>query len=335
MKVVFSFSCILILALNLQAQNSDFTSADFTKADGIAEQYPKHSLKNLPLLAHKLTSSLPTDHEKFRSIYKWVCNNIGYDYELFQKNKDQRAKLITPEERKAWNDEFSIRVFKTLVEKQRTVCTGYAYLVKELSYHAGLSAVIIDGYGRTTQSNVGGDGVLNHSWNGINLNGKWYLCDPTWSSGAYYTVQAEYVKKYTNDYFLADPSLFVLNHYPKDSSWTLIENIPTLREFLDGPLIYSTAYQHGINEMRPRKFEVQAVKGQVVSFEFNTTGTIPIDKVEVEIKRASTSTKFSPSTTKNENGNYQVEYNFKSKGVHIVHLVVNGSYAISYRVDVK
>ena len=33
------------------------------------------------------------------------------------------------------------------------------------------------------QANVGGTGVANHSWNAVQLNSNWYLCDATWSSG--------------------------------------------------------------------------------------------------------------------------------------------------------
>jgi transglutaminase/protease-like cytokinesis protein 3 len=116
---------------------------DFKKADSIAELYPSHSLKDLRSLADKLTAPLSTDTEKFRAIYKWICNNIDNDYILYQKNKRNRKRLKNSEELGEWNKKFRVRVFKTLLDDHRTVCTGYAYLVKELSFHAGLTAVII------------------------------------------------------------------------------------------------------------------------------------------------------------------------------------------------
>ena len=63
------------------------------------------------------------------------------------------------------------------------MCTGYAYLIKELCFLANIESEIIDGYARTVRSNIDALDMANHSWNAVKLNNKWYLCDATWSSG--------------------------------------------------------------------------------------------------------------------------------------------------------
>src|SRR5262249_42776774 len=122
------------------------------------------------------------------------------------------------------------------IAKKRTVCTGYAYLVRELALQAGLSCVRIDGYGRAGRSRVD-KAKPNHSWSAIQLNHRWYLCDPTWSSGVIEGPSKKFLKKYDSAFFLADPSQFAQGHYPLDTSWMLLKKKPTLDEFLNRPIM--------------------------------------------------------------------------------------------------
>jgi transglutaminase/protease-like cytokinesis protein 3 len=190
--LAFAFLTIVSCVLG---QVEDFTNIDFRKADSIARLYPNHSLDDLRSLAVKLTVPLPTDVEKFRAIYTWTCLNIANDYVLFDKNRRMREKFKNnPEELKSWNKGFSRTVFETLRKKKRTVCTGYAYLLRELASHVGISCVIVDGYGRNAIANISGSGSVNHSWTAVHLDNKWYLCDATWSSGAMDMEQKDFVK---------------------------------------------------------------------------------------------------------------------------------------------
>ncbi|MEP6737692.1 MAG: transglutaminase domain-containing protein, partial [Chryseolinea sp.] len=236
----------LILSSVLHAQIADFSGTDFDVADSIADQYPNHSLQDLAALAYKLTRSLSTEQQKFRAIFKWVCDNIDNDYGLYLKNKHQRERLKDSNALNIWNKKISHKVIKDLIDQHTTICTGYAYLIRELSICAGLDCKVIDGYGRNVQSNIGGDGILNHSWNAIRLNDKWYLCDATWSAGSYDMKNSMYTRKFDDAYFLSDPTFFVLKHYPVDSAWILLMKKPTLRMFLDGPIVYLAALQYKV-----------------------------------------------------------------------------------------
>ena len=198
--------------ISLWSQRSDFNCTDFNKADSIAEHTTAHSLINLKALADSLTGSLPTEQEKFRAIYKWVCSNIEADYELLSLNKYKRTKL-KGERLAKWNIKFNKMVFRTLVQENKTICTGYAYLVRELCYHAGLSCLIVNGYARHAGIDSTTIGSINHSWNKVLLNNKWYLCDATWSSGVFNLRLEQFVKKYNDQFFLTAPSVFYQTHY--------------------------------------------------------------------------------------------------------------------------
>jgi transglutaminase/protease-like cytokinesis protein 3 len=167
----------IVFARSLHAQNVYSEQNNFRKADSVAALYPHHSLQNLKALADKLTVPLSTEQEKFHAIYFWITHNIENDYGDYLQNKKMREKLNNnPKALKEWNRKFTVQVFNKLLNEHKTVCTGYAYLMKELAYHAGLSAVIVDGYGRTSQSNIGRPGYINHSWNAMQIDGQWYSC---------------------------------------------------------------------------------------------------------------------------------------------------------------
>jgi len=341
MKTSLLFCMGILFSPGVRGQVADFAHADFTRADSIAELYAGYSLKNLQSLADKLTKPLSTEEEKFSAIYKWVCNNIEYDNALYLQHKNKRGKFKSTQELTEWNKKFSAHVFKTLLEKHRTVCTGYAYLVRELSSHAGLRCRIVDGYGRTSQSNIRGSGNANHSWNAIQLNHTWYLCDATWSSGSV-DADGNYIKKYDDSYFLADPGLFVRNHYPLDSTWMLLDCKQTLKEFLNGPLIYSSAFRYNIEQVFPSTFDIKTAKGKAISFTFTTKNNTIIEKAELYIKRSVITSFVSPEIYSDPVRSmdqatklYRMDYTFTAKGTHVVHILLNNSYAFTYTVKVE
>jgi transglutaminase/protease-like cytokinesis protein 3 len=207
-------------ALCASAQVSDFKEADFRKADSVAALYPNHSLNSLPDLAIKLTHALERDEEKFRAIFTWVCLNISNDYELYLKNKKGRENCRTKAELTAWYLRFGSAMFQKLLTHHTTICTGYAYLVRELALAVDIECVIVDGYGNTPGSKLK-KGFPNHNWNAVKLSGKWYLCDPTWASGKISSENKQFVARFNDFYFLTDPKAFGRNHFPLESQWLL------------------------------------------------------------------------------------------------------------------
>ncbi len=220
----FILLLLFLFTLSLYAQQSDFNRIDFWKADYTANQLKGEELYNLPGLAYGLTSQLTTEAERFRAIYLWVCYNIKGEYNLMNKNEHKRKKLKnSPEALQLWNNQFIKEVFSRLLQKKETLCTGYAYLIKELSNLAGLECEIIYGYGLANNIKFDNINSPNHSWNAVKLDGKWYLCDATWSSGFIDMSDYMFEFKYEDAYFLMDPTEFVKSHRPMDEAWTLLD----------------------------------------------------------------------------------------------------------------
>lgn len=352
MKVCLFFFFVLV-SVSLRAQLTDFQFTDFYSADSVAEANFGAPVTDLSALSNKLTHSFTREEEKFRALYKWVCNNIEFDYEVFRVNREKRDKFDTPEALTAWNKKLTPIFFRHLIEEKKTVCTGYAWLIQQLAQHAGISCMIVDGYGRNATVNVRKGGKPNHSWNAVKLNNKWYLCDATWASGAYDLDREMFIKKYDDSYFLADPKVFVRNHYPVDTQWTLLEardskletrtsNLepptsnsehPTLNEFLNGPLIYSSAYRNNITQLYPATFDLRAAKNEVINFRFASDQAM--EQIELSVYRNNEVESYRPEFVKNPEGLYSLDHTFSEKGRHIVHVLLNNSYAFTYTVTVK
>ena len=151
-----------------------------------------------------------------------------------------------------WNKEYTQKVFKDLLKNKRTMCTGYAYLLKTMANIANIECKIIDGYGRNISANIGKLSAPNHSWNAVKLNKKWYLADATWSSGYTDLSSNTFVFDYNDGYFLTEPKLFAKNHFPLDKKWLQIsENNFSTDTFINAPLVYGETFKNEIIPTSP------------------------------------------------------------------------------------
>ena len=325
---------VLLGTVRLSAQHA-FTEINYRKADSSAHALKGHLLHDLPSLSAKLTNGLDTEVEKFRAIFTWVAINITNDRALFVMNKRNREKLSgNAAALDAWNREMSAKTMRTLIEQRRTVCTGYAYLVRKLAIHAGIQCEIIHGYGRTVESNIGGQGIVNHSWNAVRLDSTWYLCDPTWASGAYDREKREVVNKYEPSYFLPAPELFIRNHYPLDSAWIMLALKPTLREFLDGPIIYVNAFRLDIHPQSPTAMHVLVKKSETVLFSFNGPAGLEKD-LRIMVGQKQLRTQAEATLMEHGRSGYRMAYKFANKGKYNVHILGAEGPTVTWRVIVE
>lgn len=318
------------------AQLGDFENVDFREADKAAISLYGNDLKSLPILAYNLTHSLPSDVEKFRAIFMWVSTNIENDYKYYLKNAKERNRLKKDSVAlKVWNKEFSVKVFKKLLKEQKTVCTGYAYLIKELSNLANIECEMIDGYGRTVNDNNKEPYIPNHSWNAVKLNNKWYLCDATWASGVFDLDKYDFEFNYNNGYFLSNPEMFATNHFPLDSKWLLTEKENKLSQFLKAPFVYRDAFKYEIMSLEPSVMFLEVNQYDEVSFVLKERVSIDIDAISVELISGSYNKSTKPSVIRNEDGFIELKYLFNARGDYDVHIKLNEDYLFTYVVKVK
>lgn len=108
-----------------------------------------------------------TDYEKIRRIYRYICDNVTYDYPHLHDD----------------NYYLQYTAYAALLHKT-AVCEGYALLLYRLAKEAGLECRI----------GLGGDQVWEeygdpeaewegHAWNLVALDGMYYFLDATWDAG--------------------------------------------------------------------------------------------------------------------------------------------------------
>ncbi|MAD96743.1 MAG: hypothetical protein CMB99_05375 [Flavobacteriaceae bacterium] len=334
---ILGLTLFLWITYSVSAQQSDFKDFNFKKVDFVAKNYKAKRLYDLNNITYNLTKDFDTEVEKFRAIFIWITHNISNDYKLYAKNSRKRKRFkddsIKLEE---WNSKFKKIIFKKLIRKKRTICTGYAYLLKEMSDVIGVKAEIVHGFGKTAEVDVEKLEDPNHSWNVVNLNGKWYLCDPTWAAGISYPDKGKFVFSFNDGLFLTDPNLFIYNHFPIYEQYTLLPKPPSLKEFAHFPLLYSDSYTLLESHIAPKEMHQEIVQNDVFQFEYKLASAVKIEDQAFKLVTVSSVMEKTYKPEVSMNGQQVIlKHQFKRRGFYDVHIYMNDSIIASYTFNIK
>jgi transglutaminase/protease-like cytokinesis protein 3 len=210
----------------LQGQPLTIDSNRMDFIDNYVEKTPASVTTSVSILVNYLITPAQNDIERARAIYSWVAHNISYDYNAYLTH--------------SYGDTSASGV----LQSRSSVCEGYSSLFEALAKDAGLDVVTIDGWGKGIGYAVGDQisGSTNHAWNAVKINGSWYLIDSTWGAG--YIDQSHFVQEFCDGYFLTPPETFIIDHFPKTSSWQLLKQPMSQSEFAQLPLTYSGFFQY-------------------------------------------------------------------------------------------
>ena len=167
--------------------------------------------KEIRSLAQKITFGKYTEASKVESIFLWITRSIAYDHEL-RFNKNLQNDFYISED----------MVVTKVIERQKALCGGFAFIFERLCNQVGIEAKTIHGYTKLNAS----FNKPNHTWNAVKINGQWQLLDITWS------ISNGKSKLPDRSWYLTKPEIFINSHYPQDRKWALLKNLPSLREFV-------------------------------------------------------------------------------------------------------
>ena len=195
--------------------------AKFQQRTGIEKQIDAHVLatpeeqtESVEKLSVYLTSRWEGDRNKAYAIFRWLSFNVAYDVDGFFGRTEKKTC-----------DSASVLRHRT------SVCAGYANLFDALGKAAGLQVHTINGYAKGYGFEPGQQiKDTNHAWNGVQVNGEWFICEPTWGAG-YLGADLMFHRSPDVSMFLMDPEYAICSHYPSDEQWQLLEKPISKEEF--------------------------------------------------------------------------------------------------------
>jgi transglutaminase/protease-like cytokinesis protein 3 len=289
-------------------------------------------------LAKKLTTSYQTELEKTRAIFSWIAQHISYNTGIFNSGRSYRPIkfVLDPDDTvssKSAVEQTAEKVFRRRI----AVCDGYAKLFKTLCDYAGVESEVILGYGKCYLEK---DAKFrtNHTWNAVKIDSNWYLLDVTWASG-FVNYSNEFVQHIDDSYFLTPPQQFILDHYPEDLKWVLLEHPPTLREFHFSPFKYKSFIKYGIASASPANGTIEAFIGDTLQIELKLKDPTKDSLIASDPLFDSTIIQLSPASVflKPTISNNKAVYIYvvQSNDVEWIHLLYNDDPVLRYKLIVK
>jgi transglutaminase-like putative cysteine protease len=271
--------CVSVLALVIPF----FTRAqpvkndvDFVPIDNYARSVTYKS--DIYRLTKELTDPYTEPIAKTRAIFIWITDNISYDYEFVNKEKQIEGPECKPGQdcrqiRIEWENDY----LKNILKKKKGVCDAYARLFKKMCELAGIPCEIIGGYSKTKLHQIGIPLSANHAWNAVLIDSGYHLVDATWAAG--YCVRDEesdkllsFHKRYNEYYWFTPFHAFTRNHYPKNAKWVFEPNYT--KEVFEANPWYAGEVLDKINLLSPASGIIHAKKGDTVHFTFTYTEPI-------------------------------------------------------------
>lgn len=186
---------------------------NFEEIEKYVKGVPESETSDVETLTLYLKKNVRTKTEILGRIYFWITENIKYDWDAFRNNKQIDVSAIST------------------LENRKSVCAGYANLFKAICDNAKIKCAVIIGYAKAVGFYHGEKLTeSNHAWNAVKLYDKWELIDVTWGRESVLTNEGQ-VDFLNIRYFLDNPNDFILEHFPEDEVWQLLENEISIETF--------------------------------------------------------------------------------------------------------
>lgn len=307
---------ILLLLLFGAVESTWSQNSDYRKIDKHALQTPESATESFVDLAAYLVQSAQNDFEKARAIYTWVATHIAYDQERFDKRD--------------WKFYDKINRAEDALMYRKTVCIGFAQLFQALAEYADLECEVVLGYARRPQDVGTSFGKINHAWNAVKIQAKWYLLDVTWGAvDSIKTVNNLYDNLEFEFYFLTDPDKFIFTHFPQDAKWLLLSKPIDKQTFEHLPFLYPAAANAGVESIITQMGVIRT-KGQFsVEFAVKYGGTI--QAIVVDYKGKILSKNVIIDYTKKAAAR-MIEVNLQAKGAYLLEIFYETDLILVYKI---
>lgn len=216
-------------------------SQNYKSVDSVVDNYSE-KFKSIKQFAKQVNSDFDSDIDKIRAAYYWVSNNIEFDYA--QAKKGNSYKIINYKSKARYEYELNLakrRYAEKSLTKKKTICEGYAQILKFTYAEFGIESETITGFVKTLPNEIGEvTENSNHVWNAVKLNNEWHLIDATWSTGN--KKDRPGIFNFSDEYFFIAPEEMALTHSPENNEWQLLARPITKNSYFYKPLFYNNYF---------------------------------------------------------------------------------------------
>jgi transglutaminase/protease-like cytokinesis protein 3 len=289
---------------------AELKALDYRRADSIALHFPKKKYKTATEIAAVLTQDLKTEQEKFRTIFRWITDNIEY-------NKSAQNVIETDK----------------VVRKNKAVCQGFSNLLKEMCNAINIPCEVITGYTKTEVKDINKTlKKTDHAWNCVQLYGTWYLVDVTWATSKYNVVTRKYMKEFDEHYFLTPPQKFILDHYPKDKKYQFLDKPIKKKVFTRWPVYYTDYFHFNIDNISLQKGAFKWSQSDTLKVIITSSSALKNAAVLVNADKFVTSVNLVYDEGKKQ---YYFKYIFLAAVKSDFTIYLNNECVAEYLIDVK
>jgi hypothetical protein len=283
------------LAAIVPGTTSNIDRSAFQAIDQYALGTPESVAKSIDSLAAYLVQPAKNDFEKTRAIYRWITQNISYDFSAYLTKNYGSTKAAD------------------VLTSRSSICEGYSGLFNALAKSAGLEVVTISGWAKGYSYNAGDQitGPTNHAWNAVKINGGWYLIDSTWGAGS--IIQQRFVRKFDEGYFFTLPERFIYNHLPEDSKWQLLSTPLSKSRFSALPYVHSSFFLYGIDLGDNTQSVINTGGSLTMTFTVPSNTYLMAELSQGNVELAETFT-----SAKRSGNQYQISAKFPNPGNYIL-----------------
>lgn len=136
-------------------------------SDDLDPDSVQQTINDIKALSDEINSGIESDYDKMLATGKWVSDNIAYDH-------DARDESVT----------LSTICLKNVLERKRTVCSGYTNLFCALLEAQGIETVNLKA--ATVDSPIFYKDLINagqnHEFAAVKIDGRWAFYDVVWNS---------------------------------------------------------------------------------------------------------------------------------------------------------
>jgi hypothetical protein len=264
----YKFICsLLLLAISTLAtgQINEYTEIDAVVRDKYIKSNDAFSI------AEEISYEYDSDEEKIRTIFIWIADNIEYSYDTYLDHKENRSerriKSRDPAERAELLLEQREDDLARALKKRGGVEKDFTFMFTKMCEAVGIEAGEVTGYLRRSERRIGQmPRRPDHIWSWAMVDGRKQFFDVYLAAGTFSKKTKEFTKDFDDNYFMIQPTVLILSHYPEDSTLQNINPPLSQDEFANQPF-------------KLREYSTS----KIVEF-YPKNGIVPADATEVEFK---------------------------------------------------